>query len=59
LLGFGWMLVPGEEVMKAIYDWEILAVWFAPFVCFVYSPLVLQAGIASPITLVSILHLGY
>ncbi|KAF8212021.1 Gaa1-domain-containing protein [Mycena galopus ATCC 62051] len=25
--------------------WEILRVWFAPFVCTVYTPLVLQAGL--------------
>jgi len=46
-LGFGWMMVLGEEMTRAIWDWEILAVWFAPFVCMVYAPLVLQAGIAT------------
>jgi glycosylphosphatidylinositol transamidase len=45
-LAFGWMML-SEETRMAMWDWEVLGVWFAPFVCIVYSPLVLQAGIAS------------
>ncbi|KAF5380995.1 hypothetical protein D9615_004070 [Tricholomella constricta] len=45
ILGLGWLLFAQEELLKAIWDWEILSVWFAPFVCFVYVPLVLQAGL--------------
>ncbi|GLB34825.1 putative gpi-anchor transamidase [Lyophyllum shimeji] len=45
LLGLGWLLVGQEELLKAIWDWEILSAWFAPFVCFVYVPLVVQAGL--------------
>lgn len=44
-LALGWMFVGHQEVVQAISDWEILAVWFAPFVCVVYVPLVLQAAI--------------
>ncbi|KAJ7444901.1 Gaa1-like protein [Mycena latifolia] len=43
-LGFGWIFAR-EELQKAVWDWEILGVWFAPFVCIVYAPLVLQAGL--------------
>ncbi|KAJ6502346.1 Gaa1-like protein [Mycena sanguinolenta] len=43
-LGLGWIFA-GEELRKALWDWEILRVWFAPFVCVVYTPLVLQAGL--------------
>ncbi|KAJ6623502.1 Gaa1-like protein [Mycena sp. CBHHK59/15] len=43
-LGVGWLLTR-EELQKAIWNWEILGVWFAPFVCIVYTPLVLQAGL--------------
>ncbi|KAF7363612.1 hypothetical protein MSAN_01018300 [Mycena sanguinolenta] len=43
-LGLGWIFA-GEELRKALWDWEILRVWFAPFVCAVYTPLVLQAGL--------------
>ncbi|KAJ7709700.1 Gaa1-domain-containing protein [Mycena rosella] len=43
-LGLGWIFAR-EELQKAIWDWEILGVWFAPFVCVVYLPLVLQAGL--------------
>ncbi|KAF8077824.1 Gaa1-like protein [Lyophyllum atratum] len=45
LLGLGWLLFAQEEMLKAVWDWEILSIWFAPFVCFVYVPLVLQAGL--------------
>jgi GPI-anchor transamidase subunit GAA1 len=45
-LGFGWLLWAPEETRKAIWHWEVLGVWFAPFVCIVYAPLVLQAGVA-------------
>ncbi|KAJ7940430.1 Gaa1-like protein [Mycena leptocephala] len=43
-LALGWIFA-AEEVRKALWDWEILRVWFAPFVCIVYTPLVLQAGL--------------
>ncbi|KAJ7087836.1 Gaa1-like protein [Mycena epipterygia] len=43
-LALGWIF-SYEEVRKAIWNWEILGVWFAPFVCIVYTPLVLQAGL--------------
>ncbi|KAJ7271988.1 Gaa1-domain-containing protein [Mycena haematopus] len=43
-LGLAWIFA-GEEVRKALWHWEILRVWFAPFVCAVYTPLVLQAGL--------------
>ncbi|KAJ7273329.1 Gaa1-like protein [Mycena rebaudengoi] len=43
-LSVGWMLAR-KELQKAIWNWEILGVWFAPFVCVMYVPLVLQAGL--------------
>lgn len=44
-LGFGWIVWMPEEIVKAVWNWEILGVWFAPFTCIVYAPLVLQAGL--------------
>ncbi|OBZ75516.1 GPI transamidase component gaa1 [Grifola frondosa] len=44
-LGFGWLLLCQEEMRNAIWNWEVLGVWFAPFVCIVYTPLVLQAAL--------------
>lgn len=45
VLAWGWLvLVPGE-VESAIWNWEVLGVWFAPFICIVYAPLVMQAGV--------------
>ncbi|KAH9952052.1 Gaa1-domain-containing protein [Amylocystis lapponica] len=44
-LGFGWLVLGREETRRAIVDWEVLGVWFVPFVCVVYAPLVLQAAI--------------
>lgn len=45
LLGLGWLFLR-KETEQACYNWEVLGAWFAPFVCIVYTPLVLQAGIA-------------
>jgi len=44
LLASGWLLLP-QEVERAVWNWEVLGVWFAPFVCIVYAPLVMQAGL--------------
>ncbi|EKM55142.1 uncharacterized protein PHACADRAFT_143130 [Phanerochaete carnosa HHB-10118-sp] len=45
LFALGWLLFTPGEIAQAVKNWEILRVWFAPFVCIVYTPLVLQAGI--------------
>lgn len=42
-LALGWLFFY-VETREAIWQWEILSVWFAPFVCLVYTPLLLQAG---------------
>ncbi|KAF9469193.1 Gaa1-domain-containing protein [Collybia nuda] len=44
VLGIGWLFLQ-DETLKAVWHWEILSIWFAPFVCLVYTPLVLQAGL--------------
>ncbi|KDR73500.1 hypothetical protein GALMADRAFT_100196 [Galerina marginata CBS 339.88] len=46
ILGLGWLIFAQDEMVKAIWHWEVLRVWFAPFICIVYVPLVLQAGIS-------------
>jgi GPI-anchor transamidase subunit GAA1 len=46
MLAFGWLVLE-EEVKQAMWDWQVLGVWFAPLVCLVYVPFVLQAGIVS------------
>ena len=45
VLGLGWLLFMPSQLEDAVWNWEMLGVWFAPFVCIVYTPLVLQAGI--------------
>lgn len=45
VLALGWLLFAPGEAAQALKNWEVLRVWFAPFVCIVYTPLVLQAGI--------------
>ncbi|KAI9454996.1 Gaa1-domain-containing protein [Lactarius psammicola] len=45
-LAFGWLASSGE-VTQAIWDWQVLGVWFAPLVCLIYVPFVLQAGVVS------------
>ncbi|PPQ64654.1 hypothetical protein CVT26_002744 [Gymnopilus dilepis] len=45
-LGLGWLIFAREETMRSLWYWEVLRVWFAPFVCIVYVPLVIQCGIA-------------
>ncbi|KAF8163462.1 Gaa1-domain-containing protein [Crassisporium funariophilum] len=46
LLGLGWLLFAQNEMRDAVWNWEVLGVWFAPFICIVYVPLMLQAGIS-------------
>ncbi|TFK30134.1 Gaa1-domain-containing protein [Coprinopsis marcescibilis] len=50
LLALGWVLFLPEETKTALWHWEIASAWFAPVVCVVYAPLVLQAGIATLLT---------
>ena len=45
LFALGWLVLSPEETRKAIWNWEVLGVWLAPFVCIVYAPLVLQAAL--------------
>src|SRR4051812_9616951 len=45
-LGLGWLLFAQQEMVDSIWNWQVLSVWFAPFICIVYLPLVLQSGIA-------------
>lgn len=45
-LAFGWLLL-NDEVTSALWKWEVLGVWVAPFVCIVYAPLLLQAGLVT------------
>ncbi|KAF8350571.1 Gaa1-domain-containing protein [Amanita rubescens] len=44
VLALGWLFL-ATEVEQALWHWNFLSVWFAPFVCIVYMPLVLQAGL--------------
>lgn len=44
-LSLGWLVLFPEETNKALWNWEVLGVWFAPFVCVVYVPLVLQSAL--------------
>ncbi|KAF9475860.1 Gaa1-like protein [Pholiota conissans] len=43
--GLGWLLVGHNQTLEAVWNWEVLSVWFAPFICIVVVPLVLQAGL--------------
>ena len=45
ILALGWQFLAPAEVEQALWHWTFLSVWFAPFVCIVYVPLVLQAGL--------------
>ncbi|KAL6300143.1 Gaa1-domain-containing protein [Sparassis latifolia] len=42
----GWILFSPAELRQAVWDWQVLGGWFAPFVCVVYAPLMLQAACA-------------
>jgi glycosylphosphatidylinositol transamidase len=45
ILGLGWLLFAQKNMAEALWNWEVLGVWFAPFICIVYVPLILQAAI--------------
>jgi glycosylphosphatidylinositol transamidase len=42
MLATGWVLAKAD-VLAALRNWELYGAWFAPFVCAVYVPLVMQA----------------
>ncbi|KAI0748103.1 Gaa1-domain-containing protein [Daedaleopsis nitida] len=44
-LALGWLVFCPEETHNAIWNWEVLGVWIAPFVCVVYAPLVVQSAL--------------
>lgn len=46
-LAWGWLLFLPDQSRQSIWYWQVLGVWFAPFVCIVYAPLVTQAGIVA------------
>ncbi|OCH88182.1 Gaa1-domain-containing protein [Obba rivulosa] len=46
-LALGWLVLAPGEVRRAVWNWEVLRVWFAPFVCVVYTPLMLQAAVVN------------
>ncbi|KAI0032220.1 Gaa1-like protein [Vararia minispora EC-137] len=46
VLAVGWMWLH-DEVRDALLQWEMLGVWLAPVVCMLYTPFMIQAGIAS------------
>ncbi|KZV73437.1 Gaa1-domain-containing protein [Peniophora sp. CONT] len=39
----GWLYF-SDAVKDALWHWEVLGVWFAPFIPIIYTPLMLQAG---------------
>ncbi|ESK94596.1 gpi-anchor transamidase [Moniliophthora roreri MCA 2997] len=43
-LGLGWT-TKLTYVQRLLWDWEVLGVWLLPFLCIVYTPLMLQAGL--------------
>ncbi|KAH7913759.1 Gaa1-like protein [Hygrophoropsis aurantiaca] len=45
ILATGWLALCPREVADAIWNWEVLGVWFGPFVCIIYVPLVIQASL--------------
>jgi GPI-anchor transamidase subunit GAA1 len=47
LLAVGWVPFLQEQTKSALWYWEIASVWFAPVVCIIYVPLVIQAGMAT------------
>lgn len=47
LLALGWLVALPEQAQVAMWNFQVLGVWFAPIVCIVYLPLVLQAAIVT------------
>lgn len=45
ILAIGWLPLLTKQTQEVLWNWEVLSVWFAPIICLVYVPLVLQAAI--------------
>ncbi|CAA7271557.1 unnamed protein product [Cyclocybe aegerita] len=43
-IAFAWLLFH-QSLVDVVWSWQVLSVWLAPFICIVYTPLVLQAAI--------------
>ncbi|KAF8587402.1 Gaa1-domain-containing protein [Ramaria rubella] len=43
LLSPVWWILLTRPKSQSVWDWQVLGIWFTPFVCLVYLPLVLQA----------------
>lgn len=48
-LASGWLFLH-QETRYAVWQWEVLSGWFAPFICLIYTPLVIQAGVVCILT---------
>lgn len=44
VLAFGWLFAQ-KHVSQSVTDWRLFGVWFTPFMCMIYSPLVLQSAL--------------
>lgn len=47
VLALGWLVALPEQTQTAMWNFKVLNVWFAPVICLVYVPLVLQGAIVT------------
>jgi GPI-anchor transamidase subunit GAA1 len=45
VLALGWFVFLPNMTHEMFWNWDILGVWLAPFVCLVYTPIVLQSAL--------------
>ena len=50
LLAIFWFTPAWNVMDQAMWDWEVLGGYFAPFICIIYVPIVWQAAIVSSLT---------
>ena len=50
LLAVFWFTPAWNVMDQAVWDWEFLGGYFAPFICIIYVPIVWQAAIVSSLT---------
>jgi hypothetical protein len=47
VFSLGWLVFTPHLTSQALWDWDVINVWFAPVLCLVYYPFLIQAGLVA------------
>ncbi|KAH8826974.1 Gaa1-domain-containing protein [Flagelloscypha sp. PMI_526] len=47
VFSLGWLVFTPHLTSQALWDWDVINVWFAPVLCLIYYPFLIQAGLVA------------